>query len=77
MAVYIVNDRVSLYRMLGAKTQIMRVLGPKYYNVNGIWVVKPYYLGPRTLRVTVGHGMELRNGSYVSTYNGSLLLTST
>ena len=27
------------------------VLGPKYYNINGIWALKPYYLGPRTLRV--------------------------
>ena len=27
------------------------VLGPKYYHVNGIWALKPYYLGPWTLRV--------------------------
>ena len=26
------------------------MLGPKYYNVNGIWALKPYYLGPWTLR---------------------------
>ena len=26
------------------------VLGPKYYNLNGIWALKPYYLGPWTLR---------------------------
>ena len=24
--------------------------GPKYYNMNGIWDLKPYYLGPWTLR---------------------------
>ena len=28
-----------------------RVLGPKYYNIIGIWTLKPYYLGPSTLRV--------------------------
>ena len=29
-------------------------LGPKYYNVNGIWALKPYYLGPWTLRECLG-----------------------
>ena len=29
-----------------------RVLGPKYYNIIGIWALKPYYLGPWTLRVS-------------------------
>ena len=24
------------------------VLWPKYYNVNGVWALKPYYLGPWT-----------------------------
>ena len=24
--------------------------GPKYYSINGIWALKPYYLGPWTLR---------------------------
>ena len=28
------------------------VLGPKYFNVNGIWALTPYYLGPWTLRGT-------------------------
>ena len=28
-----------------------RVLGPKYCNINGIWALKHYYLGPWTLRV--------------------------
>ena len=27
-----------------------QVLGPKYYNMNGIWALKPTYLGPGTLR---------------------------
>ena len=27
------------------------VSGPKYYSINGIWALKPYYLGPWTLRV--------------------------
>ena len=25
-------------------------LGPKYYNIHGIWARMPYYLGPSTLR---------------------------
>ena len=32
------------------RTQNDRVLGPKYYNINGIWALKPCYLGPWTLR---------------------------
>ena len=28
-----------------------RVLGPKCYNISGIWALKPYYLGPWTLSV--------------------------
>ena len=28
-----------------------RVSRPKYYTVNGIWALKLYYSGPRTLRV--------------------------
>ena len=36
----------------GFKDPNNRVLGPKYYNVNGTWALKPYYLGPWTLRVT-------------------------
>ena len=27
------------------------VLGPKYYTINGIWALKPHYLGPWTLKV--------------------------
>ena len=27
------------------------VVGPEYYNMNGIWSLKPYYWGPWTLRV--------------------------
>ena len=26
------------------------VLGPQYYNLNGSWYLKPYYLGTWTLR---------------------------
>ena len=33
----------------GSKDPNDRVLGPKYYNMNGIWAPKPYYLGPWTL----------------------------
>ena len=34
----------------GSKDPNNRVLGPKYYNVDGIWALKPHYLGPWTLR---------------------------
>ena len=37
-----------------------QVLGPKYYNIHGIWALKPFYLGPWTLRVAEGH--EIRGG---------------
>ena len=43
MGIYVDYDGVN-------RTQNNRVLGPKYYNVNGIWALKPCYLGPRTLR---------------------------
>ena len=33
------------------------VLGPKYYNINGIWALKPHYLGPWTLRACLGLGL--------------------
>ena len=31
-----------------------RVSGPNYYNLTGIWALKPYYLGPWTLREGFG-----------------------
>ena len=31
-----------------------RVLGPKYYNINGIWDLKPYYLDPWTVSIING-----------------------
>ena len=34
----------------GSEDPDKRVLGPKYYNINGIWALNPYYLGPWTLR---------------------------
>ena len=34
----------------GPKDPNNRVLGPKYYNIHGIWALKPKYLGPWTLR---------------------------
>ena len=34
----------------GSKDSNNGVLGPKYHNVCGIWALKPYYLGPWTLR---------------------------
>ena len=33
----------------GSKDPNIRVLGPKYYNMNGIWALKPHYSGPWTL----------------------------
>ena len=35
----------------GSKDPNKRVLGPKYYTINGIWALKNYYMGPWTLRV--------------------------
>ena len=34
----------------GSKDPNNRVVGPKYYDINGIWALKPCYLGPWTLR---------------------------
>ena len=34
-----------------------RALGPKYCNINGIWALNPYYLGPWTLRATQNEGV--------------------
>ena len=31
----------------------LRVQGPKYYDITGTWALKPYYLGPWTLRARV------------------------
>ena len=33
----------------GSKDPNNGVLGPEYYAVDGIWALKPYYLGPWTL----------------------------
>ena len=37
-------DYIGVYR-----TTIIGFEGPKYYNVNGIWALKPHCLGPWTL----------------------------
>ena len=37
--------------ILGFKDPNNGVLVPKYYDIHGIWALKPYYLGPWTLRV--------------------------
>ena len=34
----------------GPRTHIIELPGPKYYIINCIWALKPYYLGPWTLR---------------------------
>ena len=34
------------------------VLKPKYYNIDGIWALNPYYLGPCTLRVRECHPVK-------------------
>ena len=63
-----------------------RVLGPKYYNINGIWALKTYYLAPWTLRVRVQGGPRvyglrfrglgvrwaIRFGGYIGVYRGIL-----
>ena len=45
------------YSPKGPRTQITGFEGPNAYNINGIWALKPYYLGPWTLRVVI---MSLR-----------------
>ena len=44
----------------GSKDPNNRVLEPKYYNITGIWAgaLKPYYLGPWTLRVKILHDLR-------------------
>ena len=37
---------------------------PKYYDINGIWALKPYYFGPWTLRAKVGGSAGLRRFVY-------------
>ena len=50
------RDELQAYGTLGfigpggSKDPNNRVLGPKYYTINGIWALKHYYLGPWTLR---------------------------
>ena len=34
----------------GSKDPNNGALGPKYYNINGIWALKPHNLGPWTLK---------------------------
>ena len=41
----------SLHSPSGSKDPNNGVLGPKYYNIHGVWALKPYYLGPWPLRV--------------------------
>ena len=36
---------------LRVKAPNNRVLGSKYYNINGIWALKSHSLGPWTLRI--------------------------
>ena len=38
------------FRVLRSKDPNNRVSGPKYYNANGTWDLKAYYLGSWTLR---------------------------
>ena len=39
LAVYLLS-----FQTLGSKDPNNRVLRPKYYNINGIWALKPFYL---------------------------------
>ena len=55
----------------GPRTQIIGFLGPKYYNINSIWALKPYYLGPWTLR---GRALRALDGGLQ--FLGRGLLTS-
>ena len=46
----VLYPRGSRTRIAVFKDPNNRALGPKYYNVHGIWALKPYDLGPWTLR---------------------------
>ena len=39
-------------KIKGFKDPNNRVVGPTYYNISGIWALKPSYLGPWNLRET-------------------------
>ena len=43
----------------GSKDPNNEALGPKDYNINGIWALKPYYLKPWTLRVRKYENLRL------------------
>ena len=45
---------VDMKASLASKDPNNRVLGPKFYNIQGIWGLKPYDLGPWTLRAAQG-----------------------
>ena len=51
----------------GSKDPNNRVLKPKYYAINFLWALKPYYLGPWTFRETcrfyvLGCGSGIKSG---------------
>ena len=59
-----ISRKIKILFPKGPRTQIIgRVLGAKYHNVNGSWALKPYYLGPWTLRDC----FQKRDGSRGST----------
>ena len=44
----------------GPRAQMVGGLGPKYYNINSIWALKPHDLGPGTLEERAqGHSVVL------------------
>ena len=45
--------RLRTYLPVGSKDPNSRALGPKYYNIHGIWALQPYYLGFWSLRAPV------------------------
>ena len=44
------GERIETMKSLQQEIPNNRVLRPKCHNLNGIWALKPYYLGPWTLR---------------------------
>ena len=55
---------------LGSKDPNNRVLGPKYYSMNGMRALKPSYLGPWTLRECVGSMGWVLSPPRVTDHNG-------
>ena len=63
---------IHIYIPEGSKDSNNGVSGPKYYNIDGIWALKPHDLGPWTLRIDRYIYIYLQNRNH-SIHGGILL----